>query len=241
MWIGKAGSPTTAVSPGPSMRQAQVAEAFLRADRGDDLGLRVELDAVLVLVFLGHLLAQAGDAVADAVAVVARVDGRLAELVDDALGRGVGGVAHPQVDDVDARHALLVLHLVDAPEQVRRQALDAGGDVDLEGLLTHICFSGKVLSCRRRPALVDGAQYRMGRPPGYRARRAWALPPGPPVRAPCQRAGIAPGAGAADGAARARHGHIGFVLLPQLPLALLLLADLFQVLDLLVGAPGDAG
>jgi hypothetical protein len=35
-------------------RQAEVAETFLRPDRGDELMLRIELDGVVRLVVLGH-------------------------------------------------------------------------------------------------------------------------------------------------------------------------------------------
>jgi len=69
--------------------------------------------------------------------MVTRVEGGFLKLVDHALGRGVGGVTHPQVDDVDPGDALLVFHLVDATEQVWRQTADAGRDVDFKGLLAH--------------------------------------------------------------------------------------------------------
>ena len=67
--------------------------------------------------------------------MIARIDRGFLELIDDAIGRGIGGVAHAQVDDVDARHPLVVLHLVDAAEQIRRQALDARRDVNFEWLV----------------------------------------------------------------------------------------------------------
>ena len=118
---------------GAEQGEAQMAEAFLGADGGDDFGFGVEFDAVFAAIFFGDFLAQAGDAVADAVAMVARIGGGFGEFFDDGFGRGVGGVAHAQVDDVDAGDALFVLHLVDAAEEVRRQPGDAGGDVDLEG------------------------------------------------------------------------------------------------------------
>ena len=118
-------------------RQAQVAETFFGADRGDDLRFGIERDAVPILVLDRHFLAQPGDPVAHAVAVVARIERGFLKLIDDAFGCRVGGIAHAQVDDVDPGHALLMLHLVDPPKQIRRQALNPRGDVDLERLLTH--------------------------------------------------------------------------------------------------------
>ena len=105
-------------------RQAQVAEAFLGADGGEDFGVRVELDALFAGVLLGHLAAEVLDPVGGAVAVVARVAGGLAELLDHHLAGRVGGVAHAQVDDVGALLPFGVLQRVDASEQIRRQAAD---------------------------------------------------------------------------------------------------------------------
>ena len=67
--------------------------------------------------------------------MVALVAGGLAQLVDDLRVGHVGGVAHAQVDDVDAGAAFAVFQLVDLAEQVGRQPLDALGHVDLEGRL----------------------------------------------------------------------------------------------------------
>ena len=121
-----------AVSPGPEQGQAHVAEDFLGAEAGQDLGVGIELHVVAACVAQGHLAAQVVQAVAHRVAMVALVAGGLAELVDHQRLGHVGRIAHAQVDDVDARAAFAVFQLVDLAEQVRRQALDAVGHVDLK-------------------------------------------------------------------------------------------------------------
>jgi hypothetical protein len=119
---------------GAHQRQAHVAEDFLRAEPGEDLRLRVEADAVQPGVAQGHLTAQVRQAVGHGVPMALLVLGRLAELVDHRWIRGVGGVAHAEIDDVDASAALGIFQSVDLAEEVGRQALDAVGDVDLEGV-----------------------------------------------------------------------------------------------------------
>ncbi len=116
---------------GPQQGQAHVAESLLRADRGDDLLIGVEGDAEPRLVAAGDLAAQVVDAGRGAVAVVPRVAGGLAELVDDPLLGRIGGVAHPQVDHVDPVAPLAVLQLVDPAEEIRRQAADPGRDLEV--------------------------------------------------------------------------------------------------------------
>ena len=101
-----------------------MAEPFLGADGGDDFGFRIEVDAVFAAcISSATSLRRPGDSVADAVAVIARIARRPRPVFRRRdSGVGIGGVAHAQVDDVDAGHALVVLHLVDAAEQIRRQA-----------------------------------------------------------------------------------------------------------------------
>ena len=69
----------------PHHRQAHVAEAFLRAEADDHFLVGVEPHAELLEVLRRHFAAQVGDAVRLAVAVVARVAGRLGQLLDDEL------------------------------------------------------------------------------------------------------------------------------------------------------------
>ena len=80
--------------------------------------------------------------------MVALVAGGLAQLVDDLRIGHVGRIAHAQVDDVDAGPTFAVFQVVDFAEEVRRQPLDAVGDVDLKGRLRGIRFA---LHDERRP------------------------------------------------------------------------------------------
>ncbi len=92
----------------------------------DDLLVGIEADAEPRLVARGDLAAQVVDAGGDAVAVVARIAGGLAELVDHPLLGRIGGIAHPQVDHVDPGPPLAVLQLVDPAEKIGRQVADPG-------------------------------------------------------------------------------------------------------------------
>ena len=105
-------------------RQRQVRHAFLGADGGDDLGVRVQLDVVAVAVPLRHRHPQPRDAAGGRVAVVLRILGGLDELVDDVLGRRHVRIAHAEVDHVLAARPRLRLEVVDDGEDVGRQALD---------------------------------------------------------------------------------------------------------------------
>ena len=129
---------------GPEQGQAHVAETLLGADGCDDFLVRIEADVKARFVAVGDLAAQVEDAGGDAVAVVSRVAGRLAELVDDPLLGRVGRVAHSQVDHVDPVAPLAVLELVDAPEQVRRQVADPGRDVEVVALGRLMLFGAGV-------------------------------------------------------------------------------------------------
>ena len=71
-WIGKLGAGTRRRVSGAEEGQAHVAEPLFRADRGDDLGLGVEVDAEPPLVPRGDLAAEVQDPGGDAVAVVSR-------------------------------------------------------------------------------------------------------------------------------------------------------------------------
>ena len=114
----------------PEQGEAEVAEALLRADGGDDLLVRVEADAPVLVVVLRHLAAQVVEPGRGRVAVVPRVVDHLAELVDDGLRRGVGGIAHRHVDDVDAAAPLAREQRVDAAEHVGRQPRHALAEID---------------------------------------------------------------------------------------------------------------
>ena len=129
-WIGKLGAGTSAVSPGPSRARHMWLNPSFEPIVATTSWSGSRLDAEPRLVLGGDLAAEVVDAGGHAVAVVPRVAGGLAELVDDpGLGR-VGRVAHAQVDHVDPGAALAILQLVDLAEQVRRQPPDARRDLE---------------------------------------------------------------------------------------------------------------
>jgi hypothetical protein len=102
----------------------QVGEAFLGAQGGDHLGVGVQLHAEPAAVIAGHGLAQAGDALGRRIAAGLGVARGFDQLVDDVLGRGHVGIAHPEVDDVGALGAQARLDLVHLFEDVGREATD---------------------------------------------------------------------------------------------------------------------
>ena len=102
----------------------QVGEPLLGPDGGHHLGLGVELHVELAQVEVGDGLADLRDAPAGRVAVVARVVGRLGQLLHGHVGRGQVGVAEAHVDDVPAVAPGRGLQVVDGGEDVRRQPVD---------------------------------------------------------------------------------------------------------------------
>ena len=106
-------------------RLRDVGEAFLGAERGDDLGFGIELHAEAAAVVGGLRPAQARNALGRRVAVGARLAERLLHLLDDMRGRRQIRIAHAEVDDVGAGVARDRLGAVDLLEHVRRQPLDA--------------------------------------------------------------------------------------------------------------------
>ena len=102
-------------------------EPFLRAERHRRLGLGIELDAVPVAVQLAHRGAQIRQAAARRVAVVARQQRGLAQLLDGDLRRRDVGVAEAEVDHVLAGAAQLELQALDLGEGVRGKRVDRGG------------------------------------------------------------------------------------------------------------------
>ena len=102
----------------------QVREPFLGADRRHRLGLGVELDAEAIAVEVADRAAQLRDAATGRVAVVARVRGRLGQLLDRRRRRGEVGVAEPEVDHVLPGTAQLQLQLLGHREDVRRERRD---------------------------------------------------------------------------------------------------------------------
>ncbi len=106
-------------------RLRDIGEAFLRAQRGHHLGVRIELHAEAARVIGGLRTAQARDALGGRIAVGARLAERLLDLLDDVSGRRQIGIAHAEIDDIRAGVPRRGLGAVHGLEHVRRQALDA--------------------------------------------------------------------------------------------------------------------
>ena len=134
IWIGKLGAGTKRRIARPEEGQAHVAEALLRADRGDDFLVGIEADAETRFVALGDLAAQVVNAGRGTVAVVARIARGLAKLVDHPIFRRIGGIAHSQVDHVDPVAPFAILELVDFAEQVRRKVADPRRNLEVVAL-----------------------------------------------------------------------------------------------------------
>ena len=121
--IGRIGNDDDVARRGDRLRD--VGEAFLGAERGDDLGFRIELHAEAARVIGGLRAAQARNALGRRIAVGARLADRLLELLDHVRGRRQIGIAHAEIDDVGAAIAGHRLGAVDLLEHVRRQPADA--------------------------------------------------------------------------------------------------------------------
>ena len=99
-------------------------EPLLGADRADDLRLGIEPDAEAPLVQRADLLAQARQAAARRVAMVRRLRGGLAELLDRRRRRGDVRIAEAEVDHVATLAPKLSLQLVDSRKDIRREIVD---------------------------------------------------------------------------------------------------------------------
>ncbi len=106
-------------------RLRDIGEAFLGAQRGDDLGVGVELHPEAARIISGLRAAQPGNALRRGIAVGARLAERLLHLLDDVSRRRQVRIAHAEIDDVRAGVAGHRLGAVDRFEHVRRQTLDA--------------------------------------------------------------------------------------------------------------------
>ncbi len=106
-------------------RLGDIGEAFLRAERGDDLGLGIELHAEAARIIGGLGAAQPRYSLGRRIAVGARLADGLLELLDDMRRRRQIGIAHAEIDDVGAAVARPRLGAIDLLEHVRRQPADA--------------------------------------------------------------------------------------------------------------------
>ena len=121
--IGRVGHHHHVARRGDRLRH--VGEAFLGAQRGDDLGLRIELHAEAALVIGGLGAPQPRNAAGRRIAVGAGLADGLLQLLDHMLGRRQVRIAHAEVDDVGSRIAGGRLGAVDLLEDVRGQTADA--------------------------------------------------------------------------------------------------------------------
>ena len=106
-------------------RLGHVGEALLGAQRGDDLGLGIELDAETPLVIGGLGAPQPGNSPRRRITVGAGLADGLLQLFDDMVGRRQIRVAHAEIDDVGSAIAGSRLGAIDLLEDVRRQTTDA--------------------------------------------------------------------------------------------------------------------
>ena len=106
-------------------RLRDVGEAFLGAERGDDLGVGIELHPEAALVIGGLRAAQARNAARGRIAVGARLAERILQLLEHVRRRRQIGIAHAEIDDVGAAVARTGLRPVHLFEHVGRQSADA--------------------------------------------------------------------------------------------------------------------
>ena len=104
----------------PDRHQDEVREALLGPDHRHGFGRRIEVDVMATLVPLGDARAQIGQPLRRGVAVVARITGGLADLVDDVRGGRQIGVAHAEIDDVLTGAAARARQLRHLGKDVRR-------------------------------------------------------------------------------------------------------------------------
>ena len=136
--------------------EAEVGDAFFRADGDDGLGGGVEVDVVARTVPVTNGLTQAGDALGERVAVGALVARGFNHLVDDVGGGGAVGVSHAEVDNVFAALAGGGLELSGYVEDVGRKALEAGEVVHRLMLPSEVAEEGEA-SVVQKPVVVVGS------------------------------------------------------------------------------------
>ena len=116
-------------------RLRHIGKALLRAERGDDLRLGIELHTEAALVIGSLRPAQPRNAARGGIAVGARLADGLLELLDHVRGRRQIGIAHAEVDDVGAGIARSRLGTIDLLEHIGRQTADAVKFFHVQGLL----------------------------------------------------------------------------------------------------------
>jgi hypothetical protein len=122
-WVARIGTQDHVA--GRSDRLRDVGKPFLRAQRGNDLGVRIEFHAETPAVIGRLRLAQAGNAARGGVTIGPRLTQRFLQFFDDMGRRRQVRIAHAEIDDVSAGISRGRLGPVDLLEHVRRQTADA--------------------------------------------------------------------------------------------------------------------
>ena len=126
--------------------QRHMADALFRADQGQDLFRGIEPQPKTALVPARQRLPEFGQAVALRVSVVGGVVRRALECVHDALRRRDVRVADAERDDVEPGGALGLNLAADLEEEVRRQAVEAVGELHASPLCGR--FGGEASDAR---------------------------------------------------------------------------------------------
>ena len=105
--------------------------AFLGSDQAQDLAFRIQLHSVSVPVPSGNFPAEGQHAFffVDRILVVDGILGPAAELVNDALRRGIHGIAHSQVDDVHSLSPRFVDFVPQGNKEIGRNLLQTVGSL----------------------------------------------------------------------------------------------------------------
>ncbi len=105
--------------------QRQMRQTFLRADGGNHLGFRIEINIEFALVPARHGAAQTRNTLRLAVTMGTTTAGGFHQLINNVFWRVLIRVTHRHIDDVLPRRSCRHLHFADHIEDIRRQALNA--------------------------------------------------------------------------------------------------------------------
>jgi hypothetical protein len=105
-------------------RLRHIGKALLGAERRNNLGIRVQLDAETAGIIGGLRAAKARNALGGRIAVGARVLHDLAQFIDHRLRRRKIRIAHAEIDDISSTRSRAGFQTVDLFENVRRQTPD---------------------------------------------------------------------------------------------------------------------
>ena len=136
--------------------EAEMGDAFLRADGDDGLGGGIEIDVVARTVPVTNSFAEAGDAFGERITVGALLARGLDHLIDDVRRRGAVGIAHAEINDVFAALAGGGLELAGYVEDIGWKALEAGEVVHLLMLPSAVAEEGEPRMVRK-PVVVVGS------------------------------------------------------------------------------------